>query len=114
MKMDIKPFTETERLLTTTSKFVCDFFLGGKHSIIGEQAGIERAWVVEELGEGEVMSNCIDALNYMIVLIEQAHQLFGTGSGLEIIRLKDMREFTVMLETDADPSLVKKWGWLEG
>ena len=114
MESDIKPFTETEKLLVLTSKFVGEFFLGGKHSIVGEQAGVERAWIVEELGEGEVMAGCIEALNYMIALVEDGHRLLDRTSGIEFFGLNDMREFTVMLETDADPTLFSKWGWLEG
>jgi hypothetical protein len=114
MNIDIKPFTETEKLLALTSKFVGDFFLGGKHSVVGEQAGVERVWVAEEIGEGEVIGWCIEALNYMIALIEDAHRILGRTSGMELFGLEDMREFTVMLETDADPTLISKWGWLEG
>ena len=88
MKNDIKPFTETEKNLELTSKFVGDFFLGGKHTIIGEQAGVERVWVVEELGDGEVMAKCIEAMNY--------------------IGIMDMREFSVLLETDTDKTLFAK------
>lgn len=114
MKSDIKPFIETEKLLELTSKFVGDLFLDGKHSVIGEQAGVERTWVVEELGEGEVMAGCIGAMNYMIALVEEGHHLSGRTSGLELLEIKDMREFSVLLETDADPTLFAKWGWLEG
>lgn len=114
MKNDIKPFTETEKILEPTSKFVGDFFLGGKHEIVGEQAGVEREWIVDELGEGEVITKCIEAMNYMIALVEEAHQLSGRTSGLELFGLMDMKEFSVLLETDADPTLFAKWGWLEG
>lgn len=114
MKNDIKPFTETEKILEPTSKFVGNLFLGGKHDIVGEQAGVERAWVVDELGEGEVMAKCIEAMNYMIALVEEAHQLTGQTSGLELFGIMDMREFSVLLETDTDPTLFAKWGWLEG
>ena len=114
MKSDIKPFTETEKILALTSKFVGEFFLGGKHDVVGEQAGVERVWIVEELGEREVMAECIDAINYMISLIEEVHHLSGRMSGLEFFGIKDMREFSVLLDTDADPTLFAKWGWLEG
>lgn len=113
MKSEIKLFTETEKILEVTSKFVGDLFLGGKHDIVGEQAGVERTWVVEELGDGEVVTKCIEAMNYMIALVEEAHQLSGCSSGLEYFGLADMREFSVLLETDTDPSLFAKWGWLE-
>lgn len=108
MKNDIKPFTETEKILELTSKFVGDFFLGGKHTIIGEQAGVERVWVVEELGDGEVMAKCIEAMNYMIALVEEAHQPSGRTSGLELFGIMDMREFSVLLETDTDKTLFAK------
>jgi len=72
-------------------------------------------WVVDELGEGEVMAKCIEAMNYMIALVEEAHQLSGRTSGLAFFGITDiMREFSVLLETDADPTLFAKWGWLEG
>jgi len=70
-------------------------------------------WVVEELGEGEVMAKCIEAMNYMVALVEDAHQLFGRASGLEFFGVEDMREFSVLLETDADPTLAEIWGWIE-
>lgn len=113
MQTDIKPFTATEKMLQLTAKFVGDVFLGGKHSVVGEQAGVERVWVVEELGEGEVVGKCIDALNYMLALVEDAHRLLGTTSGLELFGIADMREFSVLLESDVDPTLPAKWGWLE-
>jgi len=113
MSTDITPFTKTETILEITSKFVGNLFLGGKHEIIGEQAGVERTWVVEELGDGEVIAKCIDAMNYMIALVEEAHQLSGCSSKLEFFGLADMREFTVLLETDTDPSLFEKWNWIE-
>ena len=59
------------------------------------------------------MAECISALNYMIGLVEEAHHLSGKTSGLEFFGIKDMREFTVLLETDVDPTLMEKWGWLE-
>lgn len=111
IKTDIKPFTETEKILEPTSKFVDNLFLGGKHETVGEQAGVERVWIVEELGEGELLAKCIDSINYMIALIEEAHQLSDKKSGLEFFGIVDMREFSVLLETDIDSSLPTKWGW---
>jgi len=112
MNTDIKPFTETKTLLEATAKFVGNLFLGGKHEQVGEQAGVERTWVVEELGEGEAISKCIAAMNYMFSLVEEAHQLLSTASGLEPL-LVDMAEFRVLLESDVDSTLPAKWGWLD-
>ena len=114
IRPSIELFTETEKLLALTSRFVGEFFLGGKHDVVGEQAGVERVWIIEELGEREVMAECIDAMNYMIALVEEVHHLSGGMSGLEFFGIKDMREFSVLLDTDADPTLFAKWGWLEG
>ena len=50
----------------------------------------------------------------MIALVEEAHQLSGQASGLELFGIMDMREFSVLLETDTDPTLFAKWGWHEG
>lgn len=113
MEKEINPFIETEKILEATTKFVGSFFLGGKRDIVGEQPGVERTWIVEELGEGEVIAECIKAMNYMIALVEEAHQLSGRSSELEYFGIADMREFTVLLETDTDPSLFEKWGWIE-
>lgn len=113
MSKEISPFTDTEKILEITSKFVGNLFLGGKREIVGEQAGVERTWVIEELGDGEVIAKCVDVMNYMITLVEEAHQLSGCSSGLEHFGIADMREFSVLLETDADSSLFAKWGWLE-
>lgn len=113
MEKEISPFVESEKILEITSRFVGDFFLGGKRSVVGEQPGVERTWIIDELGEGEVIEKCIEAMNYMVTLVEEAHQLSGKSSGLEYFGVADMREFTVLLETDADPSLFKKWGWIE-
>jgi len=40
IKKELEPFIETEKILELTAKFVGDVFLGGKHDIVGEQAGI--------------------------------------------------------------------------
>jgi hypothetical protein len=109
---DIYPFIKTEELMEITSKFINKTFLGGKHTTVGEQAGIERKWVVEELGDGEVIAQCLDALNYMISLVEEAHQLFNRTSGIEQLGIY-MTEYSVLLETDLDPTLIQKWGWNE-
>jgi hypothetical protein len=112
MNTEIKPFTDTRAILTATARFVGDLFLGGKHEQVGEQAGVERTWVVAELGDGEVISECLPALNYMFALVEDAHRLCGSESGLQAV-LYDLPTFCVLLESDVDPSLPAKWGWLE-
>lgn len=111
MNTEIKPFTDTRTLLASTARFVGDLLLGGKHEQVGEQAGVERTWVIEELGDREVISECLPALNYMLVLVNDAHRFCGTESGLLTVSY-DLPTFFVLLESDVDASLPEKWGWL--
>lgn len=112
MSTDIKPFTDTRTLLIATVRFVDDFFLAGKHEQVGEQAGVERAWIVSELGEQEVISTCLPALNYMLALVDEAHRFCGAESGLRTLSY-DLPTFFVLLESDVYPTLPEKWGWLD-
>lgn len=112
MNADIEPFAETSKILEFTAEFVGKLFLGGKHEQVGEQAGVERVWVVEELGEGEVISKCVEAMNYMLALVEEAHHILGGASGFKGISV-EMQDFNVLLESDVDSTLPAKWGWIE-
>ncbi len=107
---DIPPFTDTRVVLKNAQELAIGFFIDEEHSEIDEQLGVERIWVVEELGEQEVTSLCLDALNYMGQLVSEALQLCGHDSIHEDIRL-NLSAVQVVLETDIDPSLIKKWGW---
>ncbi|RZJ26701.1 MAG: hypothetical protein EOO54_01835 [Haliea sp.] len=112
MNTEIEPFTDTRVLLTATARFVGDLFLGGKHEQVGEQAGVERTWIVAELGDQEVISHCLPALNYMLALVEEAHRFCGTESGLRAVSY-DLPTFFILLESDVDGTLPAKWGWLD-
>ena len=77
INIEVDPLTDTRPVLAATTKFVGNLFLGDKHEQIGEQAGVERTWIVTELGEMEVISECLQCLNYMLVLVDGAHRLWG-------------------------------------
>lgn len=86
------------------------FFIDEEHSQPWEQFGIHRTWIVEELGEPEVLSLCLQTLNYVGAVVGEAHVLFGAeidDTEMEI----DMNRTQTLLETDVDPSLIKKWRW---
>ena len=86
------------------------FFLDEEHSQPWEQFGIYRTWIVEEIGETEVLSLCLRALNYIGAVVEEAHRLFG--GDIESIEMElDMVRTQTFLETDVDPSLIAKWHW---
>ena len=112
MNTEIKPFTDTRVILLATARFVGNLFVGGKYEQVGEQAGVERTWVVAEIGDSEVITECLPALNYMFTLVEEAHRFCGTESGLKIVSY-DLPSFFVLLESDVDPTLPAKWGWPE-
>ena len=86
------------------------FFLDEERSQPWEQFGIHRTWVVEELGETEVLSLCLEALNYLGALVEEAHRFFGADVESTKMEL-DMVRTQTLLETDVDPSLIAKWHW---
>lgn len=110
INQELPLFTNTSEALELAKNFAIGQFLDEEHSAIGEQIGVERTWVVEELGPDEVLGICIQALNYMGELIAEVHQLFGIDSHHEISKL-DMKAVQILLETDLDPSLPKEWGW---
>lgn len=81
-----------------------------KHSEPWEQFGVQRTWVVEELGEREVLCLCLEALNYIGAVMTAAHRLFGADVDSMEMEL-DMVRTQTLLETDVDPSLIAKWHW---
>ena len=69
--------------------------------------------MVEELGEEEVVSLCTSALNKLGDLVSMAHAQCGSTYRCEPILCDeyDRQRFQVLVETDLDPRLSKKWGW---
>ena len=63
----IDPFRDSYDLL----RRACDFYVGSyideQHSDIGEQIGVLRKWVVEEIGPGEVVAHGAEALVYKAI-----------------------------------------------
>ena len=86
------------------------FFLDEEHSQPWEQFGVHRTWVVEALGESEVLSLCLQALNHIGAVVEEAHSFFGADIESTEMEL-DMLRTQTLLETDVDPSLIAKWRW---
>ena len=103
---------ELERLRVSS---FATLILDKERSAIGEQLGVERTWVVEELGDGEVVSSCVAVLNTLGGLVSRAHARCGSSWRYEpiISDRQDQQELQVLLETDLDPSLSKTWGWDE-
>lgn len=107
---DIPPFSDTKALLQKTQEMMIGTFIDEEHSAIGEQLGVERSWIVEELGDSEVILLCQEVINYMGKLIKEAKQLFELDEEFEEINI-NLPPIQILLETDLDPSLINKWGW---
>ena len=107
---EVHPFTDTKEFLKKMQELMIGTFMDEEHSAIGEQIGVERSWIVEEIGESEVVLLCNEALNYMGQLLAEAKVLFGKEAKYENIEL-DLSSIQVLLETDIDPSLIEKWNW---
>lgn len=109
IQQEIHPLTETTAIFDETKGFGM-IFLDEEHSAIGEQLGIERTWIVQELGDSEVCTVCLEAFNEMAKVVSGALSLFGQDIDLQAPKI-DMKIIQVILETDLDPSLIDKWGW---
>jgi len=107
---EVHPFTDTKKYLKNMQEIMIGTLLDEEHSAIGEQIGIERSWIVEEIGDTEVVLLCNDALNYMGELLSEAKSLFGKDEEYKKIKI-DLSTTQVLLETDVDPTLIDKWNW---
>lgn len=109
--MELDPFQDSRALLEKTTKFMVGFMIDEAHSAIGEQAGIRRTWIVEDIGPNEVTGYCIDALSKMGKLLEEAHILWG-GAFDATFEVPDPDSVFVLLESDLDLTLPTQWGWI--
>ena len=85
--------------------------LDEEHMAIGEEYGVRRTWLVEELGEGNVLDLCNQAWHRIGGVLDAAHQFLGMESpGQELPQFRSS-ECDLLTETDLDPTLPEKWGW---
>ena len=111
LRGEVPPCVDTIEYLERAKKFAIGFILDKEHSAIGEQIGVERTWVVEALGDADVVTHCAHALEAIVTVVEEAVVMAG-GQKLNLsVQLPDLKPYTVLLESDLDPSLPDKWGW---
>lgn len=113
MIIPVNPFQSSEQLLRVAEEHFVGFLIDEDHSDIGEQCGILRKWVAEDIGEDEVLQLCFEAWRMIGQLLTDAHNLLGMEFYVPTDCEKRPENYQVMLETDLDPSLVEKWGWNE-
>lgn len=109
--IELNPFTDTVQLLEfAKSKFI-PAILDNAHSSIGEQLGIKRTWVVEEIGDGEIVGLCYKAWKRIGKIVEEAHNVLQYEFKYPFFDIENIESKFVILESDMDPSLPEKWGW---
>lgn len=111
MGTEIDPFADSEVLLDRIKSMEGGFFIDTEHSEINEQLGIMRTWIIEDLGEEEVVKLCYSAFLEVCEIIKEAHKLLNYDYTIPTDCNKDLHRYRVLLETDINPELVKKWGW---
>lgn len=108
---DVDPFVDSRDYLSKATSFMVGFFLDLEHSAIGEQIGVYRQWSTDAIGEGEVTRHCISALDEMAIIVQEAHTLLGVEFDASF-KIPSIENSQVLLESDVDPSLPVKWGWV--
>ncbi len=90
-------------------------FLDPGHSAIGEQYGVWRRYWIKEVSTNEdVLTAMRRALIRAHDLVVAAHDIYGVQLqhiSDDCLNPADLAEVSVLLESDIDPTLPKKWGW---
>jgi len=86
-------------------------FLDDAHSSIGEEFGIWREWIVDDIEDKEIMSVCLLAHDYFANIVGKIHKLYGKTLSISSIKNEYFLKSQILIESDLDPSLHAKWGW---
>ena len=90
-------------------------FLDPGHIAIGEQYGVWRKYQIKEVSSDEdVLTAMRRALIRAHDLVVAAHDIYGVQLehiSDDCLNPTDLAEVSVLLESDIDPTLPKKWGW---
>ena len=119
LKMSIEyPLTvdiPTTVLLERAVKHLEGFFIPKDRPWIGEQLGIVRSWIVEDLSTSEDVVAVADrALARISEVVASAHEFVGLRRAAlkEDTHADAVSHVNTLLETDMDPLLPIKWGWV--
>lgn len=103
------PFVDSTYMLERIKLFG---FVDDAHSAIGEQYGIRRQWCCEGLNDDdELVKVCLHGIKCMQQLMKEVHLMMGLKYDYCTLKEEMIEDNFVLLETDVDPSLTKKWGW---
>jgi hypothetical protein len=103
-------------MLQNAIPHIYGLFLDEEHSAIGEQAGIQRDWYINDLGEAQVGELCVNAWESLGRVVGEAHEFVSKESAdYELPEHNPDPSLRVLTETelDLDPTLAEKWGWVD-
>ncbi len=90
-------------------------FVRPDRPFIGEQLGVRRVYREPKLStEHDVLTASDMILNQLCSLVDDCHAHLGVPFDADAHDCHiphDIERHAIQLETDLDPSLVKKWGW---
>lgn len=91
-------------------------FIDEKHSVVGEQLGVSRTYIIPKLSaEEDALRASRRAFARMTKVVDAAHKIFGMSGGAleddQMLNSHDISHIMVLLESDVDPTLPDKWGW---
>lgn len=105
-------------ILLDNLKHNVEMHVGGpvEHRTVGDQFGVQREWVVAELGgKAEIVGVCDIALTRTVRLLAETHDRFCGGLPRPMPDNEgphhQIEECSVLLESDVDPLLPLDWGW---
>jgi len=109
--------TSHSLLLEWQRSELATMFLDDERSDLGEQYGVLRQYFIESLSTDEdVLRTCRRIFIKIDALLSAAHEIVNApfpGIDEEIAVSDDsILKVTVLLESDVDPTLPKKWGWV--
>ena len=111
-RLNLSPFADSTQLLELAKSRLIPHMLDKKHSAIGEQIGIKRTWIVEEIGDEEILGLCYNAWREIGKFVSEAHKILQYEFKCPDFNIENLEEYTIILESDIDPSLPEKWGWI--
>jgi hypothetical protein len=86
-------------------------FIDDHRSAIGEEYGVQRTWIVRELGEDNVLRLCDQAWSKIGHVLAEAHDFIGRKWEPPPPHGHDPGLCDLLTETDVDPTLIQKWAW---
>ena len=108
----------SDELLKRMAPKLTDLLVDPDHTAVGEELGVKRLYFVRELSDSEdVLSAARRALARTSRALAEAHNRLGGEhvpiEDADVIDEAYLDQVSVLLESDIDPTLHYKWGWID-